>query len=137
MTTRILLSFVIVVVITAVTMGLIVLGSPVEERTRLFDQRRVQDLQDLSGALNLYWTRHDRLPSTLDELSSEPGVDVSTMDPATTAPYEYLVLGDTTYQICASFERDSADRPRSFLGDFWAHGVGRHCFEPRLQRVAP
>ena len=45
------------------------LGSPTEERARRVDARRVTDLQAIAAATNLFWTRHARLPETLDDLA--------------------------------------------------------------------
>ncbi len=121
----------ITVVLAAVVGALILLGSPTEERMRRLDDRRVDDLQRLERAVNLYWTRHGRLPASLTELSEEPGVDVRLRDPETGDPYEYRVLPETdTYELCAEFQRDSAERSRlNEEIDFWLHGSGRHCFQ--------
>jgi hypothetical protein len=135
--TRLLIAFVTLVVIAAVTMGLIVLGTPATERMRLLDQRRVEDLQGIASALDLYWTRHDNVPSSLEALAGEPGVTISIDDPNTAQRYEYRVLSDSTYELCALFEHDAAEYPRSFMGNFWSHSAGRQCFEPRLRRVVP
>ncbi|HIA74480.1 MAG TPA: hypothetical protein EYN99_08630, partial [Gemmatimonadetes bacterium] len=52
-------------VIAAVGVGLFILGSPMEERARRVDDRRVADLQGIAAATDLYWTRHSRLPESL------------------------------------------------------------------------
>ena len=72
----------VITVIAAVGVGLSILGSPMEERARRVDNRRVEDLQGIVGATDLYWTRHSRLPVSLDELTAEPGVRIKTADPA-------------------------------------------------------
>ena len=46
-----------------------IIGLPSEERTRQIDERRVEDLQRISRAVEVYHTRHQRLPQSLDELS--------------------------------------------------------------------
>ena len=63
----------VITVIVAVGVGLFILGSPAEERARRVDDRRVEDLQGIVAATDLYWTRHSRLPVSLDELTAEPG----------------------------------------------------------------
>ena len=146
-------------VVVAVVGGLIVLGPPSEERARRLDERRVEDLRGITRGVDLYWTRHGRLPSSLGDLSSESGVSVSAGDPGTAQAYELRVLDAATYELCASFERtsavgrpdqsptyigvlpapqdpgDSVDRAQDVSEDFWSHGVGRRCFWMDAQEV--
>ncbi len=100
------------VVIAAVAAGLFVLGSPAEERARRFDERRVTDLHAIAAATDVYWTRHARLPESLEELASEPGVRIATGDPASSLPYGYRALDDAGYELCAYFERESVEFSR-------------------------
>jgi hypothetical protein len=121
----------ITVALASVVSALILLGSPAEERMRRLDDRRVDDLERLERAVNLYWTRHARLPASLAELSEEPGVNMNLRDPETAEPYEYRVLLKAdTYELCADFQRDTAEEfQRNEEIDFWLHGSGRHCFQ--------
>ncbi|MEW6754578.1 MAG: hypothetical protein AB1505_26885 [Candidatus Latescibacterota bacterium] len=114
--------------------GLWVLDSPAEERSRRLDARRVGDLDRIAGAVDLYWTRHGRLPVSLDTLAGEPGVYLTGRDPRTGEPYEYRALGDSTYQVCASFERATPASQRDPRPDFWSHGTGRQCFALAARR---
>jgi hypothetical protein len=95
------------VVLGAVVLGLLVLGGPEEERARRLDDRRVTDLVGISVAIDLYWTRHMRLPESLDVLASEPGVRISVTDPIDTEVYEYRALDDVRYEVCARFAEGS------------------------------
>jgi len=121
-------------VVAAVIGGLLLLGSPKEERERRLDARRVAALQDISAAVDLYWTRQSRLPAVLAELGHERGIGVELTDPATGRPYGYRILGERSYELCASFAGGAADRGPAPEGDFWAHGDGEQCFrlEPRV-----
>ncbi len=105
----VLYAAVVTTVILAVAAGLFVLGSPEEQRARRFDDRRVTDLHGITAATDLYWTRHSRLPTSLDELASEPGVRISTGDPVRSEAYEYRALDDARYEVCASFAQESAE----------------------------
>ena len=120
-------------VVAAVAAGIYLLRSPSEERTLRLDQRRVADLRTLSGAVDVYWTRHQRLPASLDELRSEPVGRLDLSDPASSSTYEYRRLADRSYEVCATFERDSSARERPAGDGVWAHRLGRQCFprEPR------
>lgn len=139
--TKILIGIAVVVVVGAVGAGLVALGPPSEERARRLDERRVEDLRGIAGAVDLYWTRHGSLPASIQELSDESGVTISTGDPETGQDYELQLLETATYEVCASFERSSAEpRERSVSArdaseNFWSHGAGRQCFRLDAQDV--
>ena len=124
-----------VAVVGAVAAGVYVLGSPSEERTLRLDERRVTDLVALSSAVDVYWTRHQKLPTSLDELRSEPVGRLDLEDPDSRAAYEYRPLSERAYEVCAVFERDSGAPDRPAPGGVWAHRAGRQCFprEPRTR----
>ena len=139
--TTVFIGLAIGAVVVAVVGGLIVLPPPSEERTRRLDERRVEDLRGITRAMDLYWTRQGRLPASMEDLSRESGVRVSARDPGTAQDYELRVLDAATYELCASFERTSADsgNPAGLAQvvseDFWSHGVGRRCFRLDAQEV--
>ena len=114
--------------VVAIVTGLILIGSPSAERMRRLDEIRVRDLTQLSHAIDLYWQREGKLPPSLDSLATVPDASFrSTMDPLTSAPYSYRAIDSSRYELCAAF---AADNPSPEFSDrFWAHGVGRTCFE--------
>ncbi len=126
---------VVVAVVSAIVGGILVLGSPADERMRRLDERRVDDLVAIARAADLFWTRHDRLPASLEELSAEPGASASTADPGTGAPYGYAVVGGAAYELCATFGRSATLEGQRLEADFWAHGEGRQCFRREATRV--
>jgi hypothetical protein len=128
---RALVAVLMIVVAAAVTTGIVIIGSPSEERTRRLDARRVEDLQRISGAVEVYHTRHGRVPSSLEELSKEPGLSAIPRDPVTGQPYAYRSSAATTYELCGVFDRETANGRGS--ADFWSHGVGRQCFMPEVK----
>jgi hypothetical protein len=125
----------VAVVVTAVIGGLILLGSPTQERMRRLDARRVVDLRAVASAVDLYWTRHGSLPSSPEELSKEPGVSVKPLDPETGHRYEYRILSGNTYELCAHFAHDAAEEQGTLHKDFWSHGAGRQCFRLEVRGV--
>jgi hypothetical protein len=51
----------------------------------------------------------------------------------TEEPYSYRAIDDASrYELCAVFEADG-ESPE-FSDRFWAHGVGRQCFELDAQK---
>ena len=122
-------------VIAAVGVGLFILGSPMEERARRVDDRRVADLQGIAAATDLYWTRHSRLPESLAELTDEPGVRIRTGDPANSEIYRYQSVDSTHYEVCATFERESGETSSDPASNLWAHGSGRQCFQLKAEEI--
>ena len=122
------------VVVVAVVAGIVVVGSPAEQRTQRLDERRVGDLASIAQAADLYWTRHAQLPTSLNELTSEPGTRLRTDDPETNAPYEYRRLDDSAFEVCAQFQRQS-QQDSVAVDRFWLHGTGRQCFRRKARTV--
>ena len=122
------------VVVVAVVAGIVVVGSPAEQRTQRLDERRVGDLASIAQAADLYWTRHAQLPTSLNELTIEPGTRLRANDPATNAPYEYRRLDASSFEVCAQFQRQS-QQDSVAVDRFWLHGTGRQCFRRKARTV--
>ena len=122
---RVLAAVLLVIVVLAVTRAIMIIGSPSEERTRRLDGRRVEDLQGISQSVEVYRTRHQRLPASLEELAAEPGLSAVQRDPVSGMPYAYRTVDARSYEVCAEFDRETADVRAA---GFWSHGAGRQCF---------
>jgi hypothetical protein len=131
----VLLGAAVTTVIAAVVAGLFILGSPTEERARRIDRRRVADLQGIAAATDLYWTRHSRVPASLDDLTAEPGVRIGTRDPVSSEIYAYQPLDSTRYEVCATFERESGETSPDPKRNLWAHGPGSQCFQLEAKEI--
>lgn len=125
----------IAIVSVAVLGSFFVIGSPVDQRERRFDDKRVSDLQYLQSEIIVFWQNKDVLPSTLSELESDiRGVRLPS-DPETGEQYSYKVLGTETFELCATFSTDSdADAsqirsPYPYYQADWGHEIGEVCFE--------
>jgi hypothetical protein len=87
---------------TAVVFGLSVTGTPAVQRSIESDNRRVQDLRALAGAI----ASSTALPESLTEFSAtRPGLRVA--DPETRRPYEYRRISENRYELCATFAATS------------------------------
>ncbi len=132
------------IVVAVLVWGIALAGLPGIERLRKFDQRRVDDLRAVGREIRSLCVEESMgraepvlkrpLPGTLDELvaqavSERPRV----RDPQTGAAYEYEVLGESRYRLCATF---SHPRDKDF-DVFWNHPAGRHCFEVDALRRPP
>ena len=112
---------------------------------RRFDQERLNDLSQISYAIDAYWNQEKRLPAALEDLKAKRDIYVRSLkDPRTMEAYEYRANATSTYELCASFETDSeaelartlAQRPDVKGQDFWKHPVGRKCYELEV-RISP
>lgn len=114
------------IVLAAVVAGVIVVGPPGRARDRAVDLQRVQALQNLSNALDGFWSAHSMLPDTLAHLAQDQnGLTAEALrDPETATSYEYSAKGGASYELCARFAA------KSDVGDplHWRHGAGRTCF---------
>jgi hypothetical protein len=128
---KIFLALAILVVVTSVSYG-IFLVAPWDQRTLKFDERRVSNLTSISFGVDGYWEQNGRLPEQLIDLQTRRSFIQPTEDPETGEPYEYRVLSEKGYELCAVFTTDSATLDREFKPSFservWEHSAGRVCF---------
>jgi len=134
---RLIVAISLVVAVAAVVIvGVTLLDSPAQERSRRLDERRVSDLREIAYEVDTFWTREGMLPPSLEELSNEERIVRELADPETGAPYEYRVLGDNSYELCAVFATEMDVRGRDVPYEYvWFHGAGRQCFQLTAQDV--
>jgi hypothetical protein len=108
--------------------GLWINGSPLEQRERRIDERRVQELAALESAVRTFHDRHGKLPSSLDALADLASRNAR--DPADGQPYVYRVLDERRFELCARFSHPGGGRAHRWdAGDMsWRHAAGRQCF---------
>lgn len=136
---------VIGVVAVAVVASFFIIGTPGDERLRRFDDKRVSDLSSIQSETLNFWIKKERLPQTLSELESDLSYFTVPVDPQTKAPYEYKVLSQYQFELCASFITENTSTqdnyPTSPYGfeSKWNHGAGRTCFtrtiDPELYKT--
>jgi hypothetical protein len=129
---RVLVGVIVLVVALVVIRGMMIVGSPSEERTRQLDLRRIDHLQRISRLVEAYHTRSQQLPASLAErdVATVLEFDDIGLDPVTRQPYPYRVLSPTRYELCATFDRASSDARTDY---FWAHGAGQQCFTVNIK----
>jgi hypothetical protein len=123
-----LLGSALVIAVAAIVAGVIVVGTPAEGRMQRLDRIRAADLREIVAAVDRYWRQHERLPASLRDVAADPRSDVSVVDPATETEYEYRIVDDDSYELCAVFDLASIPERRE-RGTFWLHDAGRNCFE--------
>lgn len=141
-----------VVALVSIVIGFFVVGTPIDQRNRRFDEQRVQELQMLQGQIVNFWTLKHNLPSDLSLLEDDISGFIVPMDPASKTAYEYKITGPLTFELCATFAissqiTDGIGRgktspvyyPNGSMGDNWNHEAGRTCFtrtiDPELYKT--
>ena len=109
--------------------GLLLAGSPARERQRKLDGQRVQDLSNVSQAVERFAVANGRLPSTLDPIMRRPDADwIHFHDPVSRVAYGYRALDTLRYRLCATFDAPDSTGPTG-ESVFWGHGRGPACFD--------
>lgn len=142
------------VILTALVGGFFVVGSPATERSRRFDEQRIQHLQSIQSEIVNYWMRKQKLPDSLDALRDDILGFVAPADPETQIPYEYRTTGKLSFELCAIFSTDGTAKGNQtfpslplpayrepyypITGDNWQHGAEHACFsrtiDPELHK---
>ncbi len=128
------------VVVLVIALGLYVAGAPATARREALDERRVNDLQTLSEAVNDTHELTGRLPDRLADLIGDDTRmrRVQLSDPARGTFYDYRALDSTTFVLCATFDVASSLGPYGAgVNPFWRHGAGRACFTFHVGRRTP
>jgi hypothetical protein len=136
---QVLAGVVSVVVLAAVVTGVVILGSPSEERARRIDRRLVEELSSIKTAVDSYYSKNGILPASLNELwQGSPGLDLNgpfdvIRDPVPPNAYRYRVVAVDAFELCGTFERASEPRVSSGV-DVWQHSSGDHCFTRKVAK---
>lgn len=128
-----------VLVIASIVAGFFIVGTPQEARMHRIDQEKIYHLQSIQSQIVSYWQQKQRLPIQLAELNDSLSSFSVPVNPETRLPYDYEVIGTTSFKLCAEFNTASSDGftrdsdvsvPITIdTYDNWQHGLGRHCFE--------
>jgi Domain of unknown function (DUF5671) len=153
-----------ILVLFAITMSFVVMGSPFKQRSLRLDERRVQDLQTIQYQIINFWQMKEKLPTDLKELSSPISGTSLPVDPEFEKgiTYEYKSTGKLSFELCGTFAlpmpkgwqeygggRDIMPMPAVMNGDVavssypypgggvndsWDHQSGRTCFTRTIDK---
>lgn len=118
-----------VVVVASFIGSFFLIDSPAVARARAFDQNRVNDLSQLSAAVEDHYRINQKLPATLDELTPTRAY-LELSDPKTNEPYKYKTTGAASYELCATFETESVndeETPYMYGYEYTFH-IGENCY---------
>ena len=133
----------IVVVIATLGYSVYLVGTPGQQRDVRLDERRIDDLRDISRNIDRFLQLNEAMPESLEDMKG-PRFHVNSIeDPETGVFYEYRVIEGTRYELCAVFTTDNTEgrrgERRSFSDSVWDHGVGLTCFqlEAKAETLGP
>lgn len=126
----------VLAVVTAIVLAFLEIGSPADARRDRSDAIRVERLWRIASAVRSHFEEHKKLPANLAELAKKGYWNRSNEeDPVTKRPFEYRIVDETQYELCATFEMDwtleRAHRKGLLYSDqmpFSEHTKGRQCF---------
>ena len=129
-----------IIVIGSIVWGFSVLGSPRTQRLIKYDEQKVSDLQNLSNQITSYYSNKNTLPVTIAEIANG-NYYITKLDSQTQKPYEYVKISDTTYNLCAEFNKDSKDSSTNtnmpvydnYGIASWVHPAGHYCFNESVR----
>lgn len=134
---KILAILLLVLTLASIVAGFFIVGTPKDQRNRRFDDERIQNLQMIQSQIIDYWIRKQVLAENLDVLLNDISFYNIPIDPETNEKYEYNILGELSYELCANFSTSNKDTKfeNTFvkydyypLDQNWEHEAGRICF---------
>ncbi|MHC4767328.1 MAG: hypothetical protein ACYTEI_01295 [Planctomycetota bacterium] len=128
-----------IVVVPAFLYGLVLAGSPLVERQRKLDEKRVIDVRTIAQTAMEYVYQGDdyrwreqaepqrALPETLQQLAQLSERHRVPLEGPKDEPYIHRVLDVNRFEVCATFSFP-AERSR-WTAPFWDHSAGGHCYQ--------
>ncbi len=139
---KILAVFLSIIVLGSVIAGFFIIGTPFTQRNRRFDEQRVQNLQMLQNQTLNYWTQKGLLPGEISLLNDSISGFVVPTDPKTNKMYEYRIIDQYAFELCADFEAISDSNsiyspakyamPYDSFNQNWNHKAEHTCFNRKI-----
>ena len=135
-------------VLASIVGGFFIMGSPFTLRMKRFDERRVNDLQNIQYQIVNFYQRKGSLPNNLDELKDPIAGFNIPLDPDSAVSYVYEKISDLNFKLCADFSLASSalidsknmTRPMPInseaypANENWRHGKGTVCFARKIDK---
>jgi hypothetical protein len=129
-----LVFFVLIVIIAlaSIITSFFIIDTPAAARMKKYDDQRTDDLTGLDNTINNYYRENKELPQDLSAARF-----IRFKDPETQESYDYKVLGEEKFELCATFslaiELDDKEG-REIYGDkdWYYHEAGYQCFSSAI-----
>jgi hypothetical protein len=123
------------IMIAAFVCALFIVESPATARGRLVDERIVNNFYSLQSSVTNYYSYHKKLPATLNDLRVDNPTSEMYLDPATNQEFAYILVSDTSYQLCATFRSDNKSQKdiyTQYVEERMRHGSGYQCLDFKI-----
>lgn len=117
--------------------SLFIVESPTVTRERKLDNTILNRFDMIDGSLNNYYYNHGKLPASFAEINKEGFMIESSnlLDPITNKEFEYKIISDKEYQLCANFIRSNkndTDTMYTTYKERWPHDSGYQCLSQKI-----
>ena len=126
------------VVIAVFIASLFFVESPAKTRNRKLDNAILENFNDIDRAVSDYYYDEKKMPENLDKLVSEfnylTNKDIE--DPLSKTKYEYNIIDNKKYELCASFRTSNKDQNEvkyNYYKDLWPHDAGYQCISQKVK----
>lgn len=127
-------------IIIAFIASLFAVETPTQARNRKLDEAIISDFNNISTAIENYYQDNKKLPNNLNGLKEDSnfltGDDIK--DPIDGQEYEYKIIDDKTYELCAAFRisnKDESEIKNEYsasaynYSEFYLHDSGYQCLK--------
>jgi Domain of unknown function (DUF5671) len=132
----------LIIIIASIVWGFVVLGSPWTRRQINYDMEKITALQNISSSVQGYYNNEGKLPQTVSDITSFNGASdyLNFTDEQTGKQYEYIKTGDTTFSVCADFNKKSTQEnlTQSYVPvtiNLTIHPAGHYCFKEVVSKT--
>ncbi|MEQ1500117.1 MAG: DUF5671 domain-containing protein [Parcubacteria group bacterium] len=127
----------LVAVVGSIVWGFAILGSPATQKLYKYDDQKVNDLVMINSAVENYYSTKNTLPKDFAEIETL-NYGIRKIDPQTQKQYTYTKTGNTTYEVCAEFNKSTDTRNGNnavsypYQDTTWTHPAGAYCFQQKI-----
>ncbi|MFH1187735.1 MAG: DUF5671 domain-containing protein [bacterium] len=132
-------------IIIAFAASLFTVETPTQARNRKLDEAVINDFNSIGSAIENYYQDNEKLPGNIAELKKDSNflTEDDAKDPKNGKEYEYKIIDDKTYELCAEFKtsnKDDAEAKNEYgglpfgFGDFYLHDSGYQCLKNKINQ---
>lgn len=127
------------VVIAVFTASLFFVESPAETRNRKQDNVIISKFNQIDSAIDTYYNDYNKLPKSLGALVADIAylTDKDIKDQITDKKFEYKIIADRTYELCADFKTNNKDEENDYKYEYvdkrWLHDAGYQCLSQKVR----
>lgn len=126
-------------IVSGIIFALLNITSPNELREQKMDTRQIEDLQRLQGEVEIYYMNNQVLPAEITDTDIEAEL---LNPPGGRADYQYEIIDDTNYQLCADFAFSVNENAPAYVrpdirsrNHNWNYDEGHFCFERNVDEL--